>query len=133
MKTVSIVEFSALTARSDWSREQDQEVVERLTHRDEQWNEKNQCFDVIHVPHAWGWASLTSTLAGIRIKYTESFNYNEGDPDSLAVGTEGQDKVWLIEGVTVLDDDGDKMDAIELAEYLDAAFAKIDYSVLGIE
>ena len=138
MKTISIAEFETLVARNDWQREQDHEVVERLDRQVEEWDEENGSLDLIYIPHVWGWASKTSTLDGIKITYTESFSYDECDPDSLSTGTEGQDDVWSVEGVAVVDEDGEELNAHELADYLDSYFSKIDfskidYSVLEIE
>lgn len=133
MKTISIAEFETLVARNDWQREQDHEVVERLDRQVEEWDEENESLDLIDIPHVWGWASKTSTLDGIKITYTEGFNYDEYNPDSLFTGTEGQDDVWSIEGVVVVDEDGDELSAHELADYLNSDFSSIDYSVLGIE
>lgn len=133
MKTISIAEFETLVARNDWQREQDHEVVERLDRQVEEWDEENESLDLIDIPHVWGWASKTSTLDGIKITYTEGFNYDECDLDSLSTGTEGQDDVWSVEGVVVVDEDGDELNAHELADYLDSDFSGIDYSVLGIE
>ncbi|PCS21917.1 hypothetical protein [Candidatus Enterovibrio escicola] len=78
-------------------------------------------------------ASKTSTLDGIKITYTEGFNYEECDSDSLSTGTEGQDAVWSVESVTVVDEEGDELNAHELADYLDSDFSSINYSVLEIE
>lgn len=133
MKIITIAEFTALLEHNDWQREQDHEVVERLDRQVEEWDEEKESLDLIYIPHVWGWASKTSTLDGIKITYTEGFNYDECDPDSLSPGTEGQDDVWSVEGVTVVDEDGDKLDAYDLAEYLDSDFSSIDYSVLEIE
>jgi len=133
MKTISIAEFETLVARNDWQREQDHEVVERLDRQVEEWDEENESLDMIDIPHVWGWASKTSTLDGIKITYTEGLNYDECDPDSLSTGTEGQDDVWSVEGVLVVDEDGDELNAHELADYLDSDFSSIDYSVLEIE
>lgn len=133
MKTISIAEFETLVARNDWQREQDLEVVERLNHQVEKWDEENESLDLIDIPHVWGLASKISTLDGIKITYTETFNYDECDPDSLSTGTEGQGKVWSVEGVVVVDEDGDELNAHKLADYLDSDFVNIDYSVLEIE
>lgn len=133
MKTISIAEFEILVARNDWQREQDHEVVELHDRQVEEWDEENQSFDVIHIPHAWGWASKTSILDDIKITYTEGFNYDECDPNSLSTGTEGQDDVWSVEGVVVVDEDGDEINAHDLADYLDSDFSNIDYSELEIE
>lgn len=133
MKTISIAEFETLVARNDWQCSQDHEVVERITCYDEEWDDENESLDLIDIHHVWGWASQTSTLDGVKITYTEGFDYDECDPDSLSSSTEGQDTVWVIEGVTVVDEDGDPLDAHELADHLCADFRSIDYSVLEIE
>ena len=133
MTTISIAEFETLVARNDWQREQDHDVIERLNRQVEEWDEETESIDLIDIPHAWGWASKTSSLDGIKITYTETFNYDECDPDSLSTGTEGQDEVWAVEGVVVVDEDGDELNVHELADYLDSDFSSIDYSVLEIE
>ena len=133
MKTISIAEFETLVARNDWQREQDHEVVERLDRQVEEWDEENESLALIDIPQVWGWASRISTLDGIKITYTEGFDYDECEPDSLSKGTEGQDDVWSVEGVVVVDEDGDELNAHELADYLDSDFSSIDYSVLEIE
>lgn len=133
MKTISIAEFETLVARNDWQREQDHEVVERLDRQVEEWDEESDTLEKLDIPHVWGWASKTSTLDGIKITYTEGFNYDECEPDSLSTGTEGQGDVWSVEGVVVVDEDGDELNAHELADYLDSDFSSTDYSVLEIE
>lgn len=135
MKTISISisEFENLIARNDWQREQDCDVVERLDRSVESWDEESQLLELVEIPHVWGWASKTSIMDGIKITYTEGFDYDECEPDSLSVGTEGQDDIWELEGVVVVDDDGDEIDAHELSDYLDCDFSSIDYSVLEIE
>lgn len=133
MRTISIDEFQNLVARNDWKREQDHDVVEYLDRQVEEWDNENETPILIKIPHAWGWASKTSSLDGIKIIYTECFSYDLFDPDSLSSGTEGQDNTWSVEGVTVVDEDGDEMNADELADYLSSDFSNIDYSVLEIE
>lgn len=133
MKTISIAEFEKLVASNDWQREQDYEVVDWLDRQVEEWNEENESLDLRSIPHACGWASKTSTLDDIKITYTEGFNYDECDLDSLSTGIEGQDEVWSVEGVVVVDEYGGEMNAHELADYLNSDFRSIDYSVLEIE
>lgn len=133
MKTISINEFESLLARNDWQREQDYEVVECLNRRVEKWNEKNESPELSDIPHVWGWASKISSLEGVKITYNEGFSYDECDSDSLSTGTEGLDDVWSVEGVTVVDDDGDELSAHTMASYLNSDFSGIDYSVLEID
>lgn len=140
MRTISIDEFQNLVALNDWKREQDHDVVQYLDRQvidywddDVDWDDENETPPLIKIPHAWGWASKTSSLDGIKIIYTECFSYDLFDPDSLSSGTEGQDNTWSVEGVTVVDEDGDEMNADKLADYLSSDFSNIDYSVLKIE
>lgn len=133
MNTMKLSAFEALIAREDWDFEQDHEVVERFNRTEEQWNEEAEDLELLHIPHAWGWATMTAVLEGIKIEYQESFTYDECDPSSLTSGTEGQDHVWTIKGITVVDEDGDKLDDDALAEYLDGRFQTIDYDILQIE
>ena len=133
MKTISIAEFETLVARNDWQREQDHEVVERTNRQAEEWDDENESLDLIDISHVWGWASKTSTIDDIKITYTQSFSYDEYDTDSLSTKTVEQGDVWSVEGVVVVDEDGDQVNAHELADYLDSYFSSIDYSVLEIE
>lgn len=134
MKTISISEFENLIARNDWQRFQDQDVVERLDRSVESWDEENGSLELIDITHVWGWASKTSIMDGIKITYTEGFDYDECEPDSLSVGTVGMDDFWELEGVVVVDDYGDEIDAHELSDYLYLSdFCSINYSVLEIE
>jgi hypothetical protein len=133
MKTISIADFKTLVARNDWHRDQEHEVVERLDRQASEWDEETESVDLIDIPFAWGWASKTSTLDGIDITYTAGFSYDDYDPESLSTGTEGQDNVWSVDGVRVVDEYGDELTANELGYYLGADFSSIDFSVLEID
>ncbi|KKN14314.1 hypothetical protein LCGC14_0997360 [marine sediment metagenome] len=133
MKTISIDEFIILVKREDWNREQDYDVIDHVIHKTEQYDAESDYVELIDIQHVFGLATQTSILNGIKITYTESFNYDEYDADSLSVGTEGQDDIWTVEGVSVIDEDGEALDVNELAHYLDSDFSSIDYSVLQIE
>lgn len=133
MKKLTVDEFKALVMNDEWVRQHDHEIIDRIVQEREVYDNYTQEHSLIDVSHVYGWASKTSTLDGIKITYTEGFNYDECDPDSLSTGTEGQNDVWFVEGVVVVDEDGDELNAHELADYLDSDFSKIDYSVLEIE
>ena len=132
MKILSVAEFEKLVIGSGWIREQNHEVVETID--TEAWHtgkDGEPEKEIIGKSH--GWASLTSKFDGIEITYTETFNYDEFEPDTLVHGTEGQDNVWTVTGVTVISEYGGELNADELAEHLDSDFNTIDYSVLDIE
>ena len=133
MKTISINDFETLVARNDWHRDQEHEVVEYLDRQVSEWDEETESVDLTDIPFVWGWASKTSTLDGIEITYTAGFSYDDCDPESLSTGTEGQDDVWTVDGVRVVDEYGDELTADELGYYLGADFSSIDYSALDID
>lgn len=127
MKTITIDEFETLIARDDWQHEQGYEIVERLSRHVEEWDEETQSINQIDVPYAWGWASKTSRLDEIEIIYNEGFSYDEYNPGSVKSSTEGWDEIWIVRGVTVIDDD-EILSARELGDYLESNFSDIDYS-----
>lgn len=132
-KTLSISEFEALVAGGSWKRYQDHEGIDRIALTRERWNGATEKLETVDVIHVWGVASKVSEFEGIKITYTEGFNYDEHCPDSFTSGTEGQDDIWLVEGVIVVDSKGEELTAHELADYLDHDFSAIDYSVLEEE
>lgn len=133
MNTITIKHFEDLINNGDWVRKQDLDIIEHITTSKEVWNQEDEGLDIVQVSHAYGLATLTSTLGEVVITYNEGFNFDENDPDSLATGTEGMDEVWKIEGVTVLDEDGEEVSTSFLTDYLTCEFSDIDYSSLEIK
>lgn len=133
MNTITVTEFEALVERKDWQREQQCEVVERTTRQKEEWSDAEEDIVQVDIPHVWGVAWKVSSLDGVTITFNEGFNYDDFEPDSLCTGVEGMDDVWTVEGVTVVDEDGDELTASDLCAYLGSDFSDIDYSVLEIE
>lgn len=126
----SIAEFETLVANNHWQRKQDHEIVDYCS----QLSPDHQRLDPVDKVRVIGWASKTSTLDGITITYREGFSYDECDGESFTSGSEGQGEGWTIDGVSVIDEDGDELNADDLAYfYLTSDFGSIDYSVLEIE
>lgn len=136
MITLSIAEFENLVSSKNWKREQDYDVLDRSIYQVEEYDEETDSFNLIDIPHVFGLAFKTSTLKipaiDLTVTYTEGFNYDEGKPESLSVGTEGQDEVWAFKGVRVVDEEGDELSPHELADYLTTEFSYIDYDILNI-
>lgn len=126
MKTITVAEFEGLVSRNDWKREQDHEFVERSVLRGCRLGGGES------VPHTWGCASKVSTLGGITITYTETFAYDDYEPETLSAETESLDEVWRMEGVSVVDEDGDEITIAELSDRLGPEFKEIDYNFLKI-
>lgn len=133
MKTISIVEFKAMIDRDDWKHVQELEIIHREDENVSEWNEKSQKYELFDIPYVFGSAFKISTLNDIIISYNEGFKYNEFDPSSFTANTFGMYEIWRIENISVVDEDGEKLDAHELGEYLDDDFSSIDYSELDIE
>lgn len=130
---ISVVEFEGLVARGDWVHEQAYECVGCEARPVVIFDAENELIDLIEVSHVWGWASKTSVLDGIKITYAEGFSYDEYEPESFSSSTVGMDKVWVVEGVSVVGEGGEILSDCELAEYLSLGFSEIDYSELEIE
>ncbi|OFV49723.1 hypothetical protein [Oligella sp. HMSC09E12] len=130
MKTISLDEFDNLILCEEWEREQRFEVNSSMK------VSKLRLFgdeiEFVDVNKIYGLAKLVSTLDGITVTYSESFNYEENDPDSLRFGVEGMDEVWDIQGVKVLDEDGEEVNAKRLADCLPYEFSVIDYDYFEI-
>lgn len=132
MKKLTLDEFKALVMNDEWVRQHDHEIIDRIVReRDEQAD--NDDFLSTTYYHTFGWASVTSTLDGIVITYTEGFDYDDYQPETFSASTEGQSDVWKIEGCVVVDEDGDPIDADDLKDYLTDAFSATDYSNLQID
>lgn len=133
MKTLTTVEFEALIEHGGWQREQNYEIVERYDHTDIIPCYEKGKNEHVKTERRWGLASKKSTLGGITISYNELFSYTKGDNDSFSTSTDFVDDVWVVQGVTVIDEDGDTVDTHNLGEYFIAeneGFTSIDYSGL---
>lgn len=133
MKTLSSADFKALVARNDWSRDQDICPIDVVLTPREEWSDDNETVVVTENRKYWGCATKTSTLDGITITYSEGYDYVEYQTDSLSTGTEGHDETWTIDGVSVVDEDGDVMSVVDLVDDLSSDFSLIDYAGLQIE
>lgn len=135
MKTITINEFKDLVNQDLWQREQDLEVVDSFDVDIETraFNEvEGDFFELTKVTDVYGFASLTSTFGDIKITYQQAFSYKEYDPETLDVTDEGVD-TWVIEGVLVVDEDGEVLSVYDLADYLNSDFQTLDFSLLEIE
>lgn len=132
MKRMTLAEFETLVARQDWQREQHIEITE-CTHRPiEVMEDGDDAPRLRDIPHTYGFAEQCSTLDGITICYSENFSYDDCQPESFSCSTEGMDTAWTIEGVEVVDEDGDPICASDLCAELPGDFEHIDYSTLQI-
>lgn len=129
MTTMTLAEFQALVARSDWKREQHIEVRDRDSRPVEDTDDDGEAIERA-IRYVLGEAYCTSTLDGVAITYNEGWSYDENDPDSFQTSVEGLERPWTILGVEVLDEDGKAIHHADLRDYLPDAFSDIDYAEL---
>ncbi len=130
MKTITLDQFETLLESDKWERDIQIEFLNQGAKPVDLWNHNDKDFDPAYIPHTIGEATKTSTLGDIKITYTESFAYDDFDRESLSTTTECQDKIWTLEGVSVVDDEGDKLSAWELAYHhrlIPVDFREIEY------
>lgn len=133
MKTISITEFKSLITSNDWIRTQKVSEVDTHSRIIREYMDYNENYCVEEVTNHWGYATVTSTLGEVTIEFQEAFSYDECDQESILTSNDGLEHVWVIDGVEVIDDDGEKICNSVLSDYLGSDFSKIDYSVLDIE
>lgn len=133
MKQMTLTEFEALVTLTPWRHEQSHEVTDQMETPREIWGDDGDYAEQVFMGFSFGWATIISTLDGININYTEGFSYDDYEPDTLSTDTDGISDVWSIDGVVVTDEDGEQLNAYDLADYLPLSFSEIDYSVLEIE
>lgn len=135
MKTITINEFKDLVNQDLWQREQDLEVIDSFD-VDIETRASNEVegdfVKLTKVTNIYGFAILTSTFGDIQIIYQQAFSYKEYEPETLLVTDEGVD-TWVIEGVLVVDEDGEVLSVYDLADYLNSDFQTLDFSLLEIE
>ena len=132
-KTVTINQFKTFLTRNDWQRQQFLEILDTEDHQGYEFDDDLEIVLTIERTRVFGATSLVSTLDGIVIRYNEGFSYYQYQPETLISTTDGMDAIWEIEGVRVVDEDGEELTANELDEYLDYDFSRIDYDELNIE
>lgn len=129
MITMTIEQFETLLTRK-WEHRTHIEELDTVQHDCEMWDSEAEELRSVSIPHTFGEAVVTSTcptMEGITITYLESYNYDEHQPETFTSGTDGLDEIWQVEGVVVVDEDGEELNAHEVSYYLDGDFSDPDY------
>lgn len=125
MKTITLSKFNELVEHEDWTHSQ--EIL---------WIEDNERTEMDEgtvegaiITGGYGAVQKTSILGSVKINYIANFEYDDFEPCSLKIHDAG-DYDWNIEGIMVVDKDGEELDIIDLSTSLPAEFSEIDYSFL---
>lgn len=110
MKTISLSELIALLALPDWQHEQ----IHSISSKDD---------DAII-----GVAKHIAKLDDVEIRYVEEFYCDLVDTNMPLVDEENA--YWLIEGLTIMGQNGIPLESTELNSYFPQHFSELDYSFL---
>ncbi len=119
MKTITIEELKSLVENGTWTHKQETEyidshILEGIRGEDREYN--------------FGSGTLTSTLGDITVTFFESYSYYSDEPDTFDASTEGLEEIWKIEGVKIIDEEGEPADISDFRSFFEENFPDIDYS-----
>lgn len=131
MKKITYTEFSNLLHSPILKTQQEVEMLSRDLVPEEYVDNNDELVQrhvwletgVIRMRHRLGWSDIVIT-------YTEGYSLVENRPDSLSCGCEGIDEPWQIEGAEVMMPEGTPADMALLAEAMEAALPRPDYTTL---
>lgn len=129
MKTLSIAEFKELISRNDWQHEQSMVVEDADYRQHPEYDEPTGKQNMVDIFHIWGWARKISRLDDITFVVAEGYSYDEHDVDSFKTVEPEYDQ-FSVEGLIVLYEDGEQLQASEIFDYLPDACTSFDYSDL---
>jgi len=124
MKLNEFIEFVAMPT---WELDTEVNVEEHETHYiDGEDNSGNQI--QISVAHTWGIGLRYAKKGAVTITYAETFSYDDDDFEgSFDASTSGQEVVWTVEGVLVVDEVGGVISDNTLGDYMPDEFSNVEY------
>lgn len=131
MKTITLEQFIALTNNTaawnfSFDTTGDRNFLDRdvINQESGEWEGETETY-VRVTGAATRFATLNDDVLGtIEVTYSESFSYDEFEEDTFACDTDGMDDVWTVNGVIVVDEDGDELNAHNLGDYIENAAFK---------
>lgn len=103
--TISIAEFQNFVANKTWQQKEHHDILSRGAIGED---EEEICF-------VKGFAYKTSVSDNIKITYKENFAYEIDDAERVSASSRNQGEYeWEIEGIIILDEDGNEIAASDL-------------------
>lgn len=134
---ISLSDFEKIIDSGAWTHAQEIENIDQLHLQEVEYDSETREDILVDFDQTFGTATITSTYSAddlkIEISYTEGYNYNDYQRDSLTTGTEGQFEVWTMKGVVVVDDEEDSYDIDDLAIDFPGDFSAVDYSEIDFD
>ncbi len=119
MKTITTTELKNLVETGNWDHKQEVEYIDswrepRLEGEDRKYN--------------FGLGTLNSTLGDITVTHFEGYSYYSDERDTFVANSEGLSEPWKIEGIQVIDEDGEPAHISDFYNLFEDHFPSIDYS-----
>ena len=122
MKTLTLEQFRASLNNDAWIRTQDTDIHG-------QWDilEHGGEGEIIERKH-WGFAHIQITHGAASIKLLEGFNFIDGSDEKVDADHEGLDNNVELEGINIVNEDGDPVHIDEIRHEIEKVFSGVDYS-----
>lgn len=123
-RTMTLSDFEQLADNGEWKHAQEVERCDSTHYDENELDEGQEAFVKVI-----GQGRVISVCGDVKITYTEGFDYHLGNEDTFSPGTEAMSdsEIWSIEGVIIVDEDGDEVTKGAIADCLSPAFSTVDY------
>lgn len=119
MKTITTTELKNLVETGNWDHKQELKYID--SHIEGGFGEEDRTYH-------FGSSEMVSTMGDITVTKYEGYSFYACEPDTFAGNSEGLDEVWKIEGIQVIDEDGEPAHISDFYNIFDDHFPDIDYS-----
>ncbi len=121
MKTITIEELKNIIENGAWTHTHEVEYID---------SHIETVVDGDDRTYVYGSGALISRYGDIKVTHFEGYSYYSGEPGTFTSSSEGLDEVWKIEGIQVIDHEGEPAHISDFYNIFDDNFPSIDYSSL---
>lgn len=119
MKTITIEELKNIVENGTWNHAQEVEYIDSMIQADHEKEDRT---------YVCGSGTLTSRYGDIKVTHFEGYSYYSDEPDTFVANTEGLSEIWKIEGIQVIDHEGEPALISDFYNIFEDHFPSIDYS-----
>jgi len=119
MKTITTTEFKALVETGTWTHTHEVEYIDSHIETVVDGDDRTYVF---------GSGKLISRYGDITVTHFEGYSYYSGKPGTFTSSSEGLEEVWKIEGIQVIDHEGEPALISDFYNIFEDHFPSIDYS-----
>jgi len=119
MKTITTEELKNLVETGTWTHTHEVEYIDSHIETVVDGDDRTYVF---------GSGTLISRYGDIKVTHFEGYSCYSGEPGTFTSSSEGLDEVWKIEGIQVIDEDGEPALISDFYSLFEDHFPSIDYS-----